>query len=261
MGNGSYSQFITCCPWISFLLRGGTPRILLLCMVLPHGKQSFTYFLHVGPYQGLQFFMIWSSTAAFHMIHPSATACSIMGSPWGHKSCQENCPSMSSSLHRDTGSVKTLLQCGVPTGSQPPSCNHLLLHGVLHWLWVDIYSPLDLRGLRGNSPVAAGESLVQCLEHLLSSPWLALVSTGLFFSHALTSLLAVLYNSSSLSSIGYARRYPRRYLVIPIYPRRCYHSHSWLSHKWALPWPVEYLSWSWLALAPSDMSEASRSFS
>ncbi|XP_049649849.1 uncharacterized protein LOC126035356 [Accipiter gentilis] len=81
---------------------------------------------------------------------PSGAHCSSAGPPRGHKSCQKTC-SMGSSLHRSAGPARSLLQCGVPTGSQPPSGTHLLRRGVLHGLQVDICSIVDLHGLQGDS--------------------------------------------------------------------------------------------------------------
>uniref|UniRef100_A0A8C8A6C9 Caspase activity and apoptosis inhibitor 1 n=1 Tax=Otus sunia TaxID=257818 RepID=A0A8C8A6C9_9STRI len=52
---------------------------------------------------------------------PSGTGCSSVGPPRGHKSCQQTCSSVGSSLHGATGPARSLLQHGLPTGSQPPS--------------------------------------------------------------------------------------------------------------------------------------------
>ncbi|KAM9662266.1 uncharacterized protein ACIBXB_013160 [Morphnus guianensis] len=81
---------------------------------------------------------------------PSGAHCSSVGPPRGHKSCQKTC-SVGSSLHRSAAPARSLLQCGVPTGSQPPSGTHLLRRGVLHGLQVDICSTVDLHGLQGDS--------------------------------------------------------------------------------------------------------------
>ena len=53
--------------------------------------------------------------------------------------------------HGSTGPARSLLQHGLPTGSQHPSGIHLLRRGVLHGLQVDICSTVDLHGLQGDS--------------------------------------------------------------------------------------------------------------
>ncbi|KAK4831466.1 hypothetical protein QYF61_017714 [Mycteria americana] len=55
------------------------------------------------------------------------------------------------SLHGVTGPARSLLQHGLPMGSQPPSGIHLLQCGVLHGLQVDICSTIYLHGLQGDS--------------------------------------------------------------------------------------------------------------
>ncbi|KAM9591464.1 uncharacterized protein ACIBXB_006257 [Morphnus guianensis] len=82
---------------------------------------------------------------------PSGTDCSSVGPSRGHKSFQKTCSSVGSSLHRSAGPARSLLQRGVPSGSQPPSGTHLLRRGVLHGLQVDICSTVDLHGLQGDS--------------------------------------------------------------------------------------------------------------
>ncbi|KAM9590921.1 uncharacterized protein ACIBXB_005956 [Morphnus guianensis] len=54
-------------------------------------------------------------------------------------------------FHGVQSSKSTLLQRGLPTGSQPPSGTHLLRCGVLHGLQVDICATVDLHGLQGDS--------------------------------------------------------------------------------------------------------------
>jgi len=61
---------------------------------------------------------------------PSGTGYSSVGSPQGHKPCQQTCSCVGSSLHGSPGPGRSLLQCGIPTGSQLPSGIHLLWHGV-----------------------------------------------------------------------------------------------------------------------------------
>ncbi|KAJ7426544.1 hypothetical protein WISP_14895 [Willisornis vidua] len=57
------------------------------------------------------------------------------------------CTSMGYSLHRATAAARSLLECGLPMRSQPPSDIHLLKCGVLHRLQVNICSTMDLQGL------------------------------------------------------------------------------------------------------------------
>ena len=62
---------------------------------------------------------------------PSGTDCSIVGPPWGHKLCQQTCSVVGFSLHGSTGPGRSLLHCGLPPGSQPPSGMPLLQRGFL----------------------------------------------------------------------------------------------------------------------------------
>lgn len=82
---------------------------------------------------------------------PSGTGYSCMGLLQGHTPCQKTCFSMSSSLHGSTGPSSSVLQHGLPTGSQHPSGMNLLWHGVIQGLQVDLYSPVDLHGLQGHN--------------------------------------------------------------------------------------------------------------
>jgi len=100
-----------------------------------HGRQASTNCSSVSPSRGVQLFM----------------NCPSMGPPWGHKPCQQTCSSVGSPLHRSTAPAGSQLQCGRSMGSQPPSGIHLLWHGVLPGLQVDICSTIDLHGLQGHS--------------------------------------------------------------------------------------------------------------
>ena len=93
-----------------------------------------------------------------------------MDPPRGHKPFQQTCSSMGSSLHRSTGPARSLIQHELPTGSQPPSGIHLLWHGVLHRVQVDIWSTMDLHGLQGDSLSHHG-LLHKQLGNLCSSAW------------------------------------------------------------------------------------------
>jgi len=74
-----------------------------------------------------------------------------VGPPLCHKSCQQTCSGVGFSLHGSTGPAMSLLQCGLPTGSQPASGIHLPWRGVLRGLHVEICSTMDLHGLQGHS--------------------------------------------------------------------------------------------------------------
>uniref|UniRef100_A0A8C0F7B9 Uncharacterized protein n=1 Tax=Bubo bubo TaxID=30461 RepID=A0A8C0F7B9_BUBBB len=106
LGNGSCGQFITHCFCRSFLLRGRTRHTLplLQCGVPPTGDTPPS-----------------TSWVPSPGCSPSGTGCSSVGPPRGHKSCQQTCSSVGSSLHGATGPARSLLQHGLPTGSQPPS--------------------------------------------------------------------------------------------------------------------------------------------
>jgi len=72
------------------------------------------------------------------------------GSPTGHKPCQQTCSSVGSSLHGAAGPGRSLLQDGLPMGSQPPSDIHLLHRGVpstgCRWRSAPPWTSMDCRG-------------------------------------------------------------------------------------------------------------------
>jgi len=73
-----------------------------------------------------------------------------VGPPQGHKPCQQICSSVGSSLCVSIGPARSLLQHGVPTGSQPSSGIHLLQHGVpstgYRWISAPPWTSMDCRG-------------------------------------------------------------------------------------------------------------------
>jgi len=73
-----------------------------------------------------------------------------VGPPWGHEPCQQSCSGVGSSLHGSTGSGRSLLQCGLPTGSQLSSGIHLLQPGVpsmgYRWISAPPWTSMDCRG-------------------------------------------------------------------------------------------------------------------
>ncbi|KAM9599800.1 uncharacterized protein ACIBXB_003644 [Morphnus guianensis] len=151
--DGVYDQFITryfCC---FIILRGRTHHTLplLQCGVPPTGdsppRTSPMWVLPMGCSSSRTAPAQVPSTAC----SPSGAHCSSVGPPQGHKSCQKTCSSVGSSLHASAGPARSLLQRGVPTGSQPPLGTHLLRRGDLPGLQVEICSTVDLHGLQGDS--------------------------------------------------------------------------------------------------------------
>jgi len=102
--------------------------LLTLCPCSRVG--SLHKLLHWSASHGLQFF----------------TNCSSVGPLRGQKPCQQTCSSVGSCPHMSTGPARSLLQHRLPTGSQPPSGIHLLQHGILPGLQVEICSTTDCRG-------------------------------------------------------------------------------------------------------------------
>jgi len=214
-----------------------------------HGRQSYTNHSNVRTSHWLQFFMNSSVWVPFTRCSPSGTDCCSVGPPWHLKPCQQTCSSMCSSLHGSTGRTKSLLKCRLPMGSQPPLGIHLLWCSVLHGLQVDISVPLwTSKGCRGTTCLTMvffmGCRRISALVPGAPSPppySLTLVSAELFLSHSLTPL-------------SHCRVF--FFCFLTILSQRHYHH-----HRWAQPWPEAGPSWSWLALAPLDIGEASSSFS
>jgi len=123
------------------------------------------------------------SMGSSHGVSPSGIGCSSVGPPWDHKPCQQTCSSVGSSLHGSTGPGRTLLQHGLPTGSQPPSGIPLLQRGVhsmgCGWtsapLWTSIMGSMAQPASPWSAPQAEGKSLLQHLEDILPlillRPW------------------------------------------------------------------------------------------
>jgi len=127
-----------------------------------------------------------------------------VGSPWGHKPCQQTCSGMGSSLHGSAGPGRSLLQHGLPTGSQPPSGIHLLWRGVpstgCTWSSAPLWTSMDCMGTACLTMV-----LIMGCRGKLSSPTfrappppppssLTLVSAEFFLSHRLTPLPRLLFS-------------------------------------------------------------------
>lgn len=105
---------------------------------------------------------------------------------------------MGSSLHGTTNSVRSLFQCRLPSGSQPPSGNQSLQPGVHHRLQMDHCSTMDLHGLQGDN--LSHYDLLHGLQgHLISCagappppPSLTLVPARLLLSYVFTPLSAAI---------------------------------------------------------------------
>jgi len=158
---------------------------------------------------------------------------------------------MGFSFHGSTGPARSLLQCGLPTGSQLPSGIHLLRCGVLPRLQVDICSTEDLHGLQWDSlPHHGLPHRLQgdlCFGAWRSSSPACFTDLGVcrvVFSHVFSPL------SSDFSCIGVFLSF------LNMLSQRHYNSCR-LAQLWSVVGP----SWSQLALALSDMGEAPSSFS
>jgi len=120
-----------------------------------------------------------------------------MGSPRGHKPCQQTCSGVRSSLHWSAGPDKSLLQCGLPMGSQPPSGIHLLWRGVpstgYRWISAPPWTSMDCRGTACLTMVfiMSCKGRLSALASRVPPPppsSLTLVPAELFLSHQLTPL-------------------------------------------------------------------------
>ena len=135
-----------------------------------HGTQSSTNCSTMGPSHQLPLFMNCFSMGPFHRVQSFTNRLPQRGSPTGSQVLQQTCSSMDSSLHGSTGPIRSLLQRGVPMGSQPTLGIHLLCHGVLHGLQLEICSTMGLHGLQGHSlPHHGLHHGLQ--ENLCSSAW------------------------------------------------------------------------------------------
>jgi len=118
-----------------------------------HRRLSSTNCSKTVPFHMLQLFMNCYSVGPFHGVQSFRNSLLQCGSLWGHEPCQQTCSSVGSSLHRSTGPARSLLQHRLSMGSQPPLVIHLLWHGVLPRLQVEICSAVDLHGLQGFFPL------------------------------------------------------------------------------------------------------------
>jgi len=181
-GIGRYGQFITCCLCRSSFSGGGlltlwpcsSMKSLSWESVLHKFLQSESFpwaaALHELPQHG-----------SFPLVQSFRNRLLQCVSPWGHKPCQQTCSCVDSSLHGSTGPGKSLVQHGLPTGSQLPSGIHLLPRGVrspaVHMSWQEeICSTMNLDGLQGYNLLhhglqheLQGKNLCSCISST-SSP-------------------------------------------------------------------------------------------
>jgi len=205
-------------------------------------------FSNVSPSHGLQLFTDCPSVSPFHGVQSFRNRLHQRGSPTGSQALSANLlwhgllslwvlrtwqqPAPAPAPHEFTASFRH--PPALAWGPAWAASGYLLHRGPP---WAAEGQPAS----PWSSPQAAGESLLQSLEHLLPlvlhRPW-CLQSC---FSHISSCLMLQLCRvfSPFLSMLS-QRRYHRRRL--------------------AWPWPVVGPSWHWPALAPSDMGEASSSF-
>jgi len=118
------------------------------------------------PSHGRQLCTNCSSVSPSHRCSPSGTGCSSVGHPQSHKSCQQTCSGVGSSLNSSTGPARSLLQ--LPTGSQSPSGTSTCSGMGCRWISAPSWTSTCCRGtacLTMGAPWAAGEK--NLLEHLL----------------------------------------------------------------------------------------------
>jgi len=127
-------------------------------------------FFNVSPSHGLQLFMRCSSVGPFIGCSPSGTDRSSVGPHGVTSPASKPALAWAPSLHGATGPARSLLQHGLPTGSQPPSGIPLLWREVLPRLQVESCSTMDLHGLQWDSLPPHG--LLHGLQgNLCSGPW------------------------------------------------------------------------------------------
>jgi len=178
-----------------------------------HWRQFSTNFSDVCPYPscGLQFFMNCSSMSPFHRLQSFRNRLLQCGSHTRPQILPANLFQHGLlSLHRSTGPARSLLQHGLPIGSQPllgtSTCSNT------ESTTSEICSTMDLHMLQGVSLPHHG--LHHGLQgNLCSGAWstsspssLTSVSAGLFLSHILTPLSWLqLHSNFSPSYIPCAR--------------------------------------------------------
>jgi len=117
-----------------------------------HRRQFPMSFSDVGPSHGLQFFMNCSSLGPFHGMQSFRSRLLQHGFPTASQVLSENLLQHGILfLHRSTGPAKEPASAQASHRVIASLSIHLLQHGVLHGLQVDICSTVDLHGVQGDS--------------------------------------------------------------------------------------------------------------
>jgi len=198
MGNGGNGQFITCCLCCSLSLGGG---LLTLCPCSSVRSLSQETVLHK-----LLQCESFPRAAALHELPqrvslPRGAVLQEQAAPaWvpkGSKPCQQTCSGVGSSLHGSAGPGRSLPQCGLPTGSQPPSGIHLLQRRLpstgYRWRSAPPWTSMGCRGTACLTMVFITSCKGRLSALVSRAPprppsSLTLVSAELFFSLHLTPL-------------------------------------------------------------------------
>lgn len=127
---------------------------------------------------------------------PSGTGCSSTGPLQGHKPRQQTCSRVGSSLHGSTGPARTLLQCGLPMGSQPsfeqPTSPKWASSMGCRWISALPWTSMGCKVTAcspWSAPQPASGSLLWRLKHLLLS---------FFTDLGVWRVVSVIYSHSSL---------------------------------------------------------------
>jgi len=172
--------------------------------------------------------------------------------PRGHKPCQQTCSSMGSSLQGSAGPGRSLLQHRLPTGSQLPSGILLLQRGVpttgCRWRSAPPWTSMDRRGTTCLTMVFITSSKGRLSALAPPAPPPPSFFTDLGVCRVFFHIVSLLSLNCHLTT-GFFFPFP----FLNMLSQRCYQL-AWTS-------PVAGLSWSWMALALSNMEEASGSVS
>jgi len=158
----------------------------------------------------------------------SSTNCPSVGPVHGLQSCRKGLlqcggpPALPAKLlqhgllshHGPTGPARSLLQRGLSMGSQPALGIHLLRHGVLHGLQVEICSTMDLHRLQWDSLPHHG--VHHGLQgNLCSSTW-GISSLAFFTDLGVCRAVSLLYSLlSPAANCPYVGFFPLLKYVIP----------------------------------------------
>ena len=141
---------------------------------------------------------------------------SVVGPPQGHKPCQQTCSSMGSSPYGAPGPARSLLQCGLPTGSQTPLGIHLLRRGFLHGLQVKIFSTMHLQTSMGCRAKACLTIVCSTGCRGISAPARGTLPPALFFTDfSVCRVVSLTYSHFSLPAAVLQDFFPLLYYVIP----------------------------------------------